>query len=146
MEFVNKQVLVAAFSSYQNAHNAMQKLHGAGINDFTVLYLQKNGDQNGDGVEGFYPSITPNIQSVIDGPVQGEIEAPQLFVLPGHNNQRTQVGIEDRLESYGVPESTVDQCTAQIEGGNVLAVIRDSERMDNISQLLKAETDFVQLV
>lgn len=146
MEFVDKKVLVAAFPSYQNAHETMQKLHRAGINDFTVLYLQNKGDENGDGVEGFYPTITPNIQSVIDGPVQGEIEAPQLHVLPGYQNQRTQVGIEDRLESYGVPESTVDQCTAQIQRGNVLAVIRDSGRMDNIAQLLKAETEFVQLV
>ncbi|MFD2169552.1 hypothetical protein [Tumebacillus lipolyticus] len=146
MEADNKRVIVASFSSYQSAHDTMQKLHAAGLNDFSVLYLQNQGDQNADGVEGFYPSITPNIQSVIDAPVEGEIEVPQLNVLPGYANQRTQVAVKDRLQSYGVPEATVAQCASQIQSGKTLAVIRDSERMDNIAQLLKSESEYVQLV
>jgi hypothetical protein len=141
-----KSIVVAAFPTYQEAHQCMQKLHHNGLNDFSVLYLQNRGDQNGDGLEGFYPNVTPELQSVIDAPVEGEIEAPQLHVLPGLDNQRTQEPIAERLRAYGMPEQTINRCCQEVRNGQTLAVIRDSERMENISQLLKGESSYCEIV
>jgi hypothetical protein len=141
-----KSIVVAAFPTYQEAHLCMQKLHGTGLNDFSVLYLQNLGDQNSDGLEGFYPTVTPNLQSVIDAPVEGEIEAPQLHSLPGLDNQRTQEPIAERLRAYGMPEQAVTRCCQEVRDGHTLAVIRDSERLENISQLLKGETSYCEIV
>jgi hypothetical protein len=143
-----KQIVLASFPSYQQAHDTTQKLYDAGMNDFTVLYLQNNGDQNGDGIEGFYPGVTPFIQNIVSDttPVQGEIEAPQLNVLPGTNHQRTMVTVEDRLRSYGVPEASINKACGQVRNGHTLAVFRDGENLENVERQLKGDVPYVECV
>ncbi|MGZ4031863.1 MAG: hypothetical protein ACXVC1_02375 [Tumebacillaceae bacterium] len=141
-----KSIVVAAFPTYQEAHRCMQRLHDTGLNDFSVVYLQNSGDQNGDGLEGFYPTVTPDLQSVVSAPVEGEIEAPQLNALSGPDNQRTQVPIEERLRSYGMPEQSISRSCQEVRNGHTLAVLRDSDRLENIAQLLKGETNYCEIV
>ncbi|MBL0386132.1 hypothetical protein JJB07_05640 [Tumebacillus sp. ITR2] len=145
---MSKPIVLAAFPSYQQAHDSVQNLYRAGMNDFTVLYLQNKGDQNGDGIEGFYPGVTPFIQNIVSDstPVQGEIEAPQLNALPGTNHQRTMVTVEDRLRSYGIPESAISQACEQVRNGHTLAVFRDGEQLDNVARNLKGETPYCEMV
>ena len=145
---MTKPIVLASFPSYQQAHDTIQKLYDAGMNDFSVLYLQNNGDQNGDGLEGFYPGVTPFIENIVSDttPVQGEIEAPQLHVLPGTNNQRTMVTVEDRLRSYGIPDASISQACDQVRNGNTLAVFRDGDNLDNVQRQLKGDVPYVEMV
>ncbi|KEO84513.1 hypothetical protein [Tumebacillus flagellatus] len=143
-----KPIVLAAFSSYQQAHDSVQNLFKAGMNDFTVLYLQNKGDENGDGLEGFYPGVTPFIQNIVSDttPVQGEIEAPQLNVLPGTNHQRTMVTVEDRLRSYGIPEASISKACNEVQNGRTLAVFRSGDRLEEVARLLKTETQYCEMV
>ncbi|PWK13774.1 hypothetical protein [Tumebacillus permanentifrigoris] len=143
-----KPIVLASFPSYQQAHDTIQKLYDAGMNDFTVLYLQNKGDENGDGLEGFYPGVTPFIQNIVSDstPVQGEIEAPQLNALPGTNHQRTMVTVEDRLRSYGIPEASISKACDQVRNGNTLAVFRDGDNLDNVERQLKGDVPYVEMV
>lgn len=143
-----KQIVLASFPSYQQAHDTIQKLYQTGMNDFSVLYLQNTGDENSDGSEGFYPGVTPYVQTIVSdsAPVQGEIEAPQLHVLPGIGNQRTMVTVADRLRSYGVPEASIAKACDQVRSGCTLAVVRDGGNLQNVSQMLKGDTSYCEMV
>jgi hypothetical protein len=136
----DRQRIAALFSSYQEAHDAVQHLYNKGYVDFTVSYVQAAGDQTIDGEGGFYPDHSSDVQIPVEHNMTdlSEQEVPQISALSTSGSQRTAPSLHERLDMLGIPQEYTNSYLTSLTQGQVLAVIRPRE---NVSGMMSELTN-----
>ncbi len=115
--------LVALFDSYRAAHQAAQGLAAAGQPP-DVTYLLGQADQGADGMEGFYPGLTPE-QDTGGGPGGDDPFSGPLagrFAVTGTDSLNPARSLEERMARLGLGAGEVHRLLEEVERGRVAAV------------------------
>lgn len=131
--------LIALFDSYDAAHGAAQALIAAGV-PVRVTYLLCEGDQGGDGMEGFYLDVTPAQRTpdgaqpdarVEPGAGVGTAEAAPFreltthrYAVTGTDSLSTSPSLPQRLGELGLSAGEVHRLLDRVAEGQVAAVFR----------------------
>ncbi len=133
--------IIAFFDSYDAAHRAARAL-AEQVTPSRVAYVMKEGDQGRDGMEGFYPGITPD-----QGPGAGAEEdgaarthtgeaARHRFAVTGTDSLYSSPSLLERLTGLGLSARDAYRLLDRLEGGGVAAVFRFEGPGDRAMELL----------
>lgn len=130
--------MVALFESYPDAHAAAQALIASG-QPADVTYLLARGDQAADGMEGFYPGLTPAQGPPGDGgagehPFAGP--AAGRFAVTGADSLAAPRSLPARLAALGLDAGAVHRVLDQVGKGRVAAVFSVAGPADAAMRLL----------
>jgi hypothetical protein len=91
----------------------------------SVSYVFDEGDQAADGLDGFYPGLTPGQQATIDSSgLDGDSAVPLVSALPGPDTLALARSLPARLSDAGLHEPQLTSVQEAIERGGVAAIYR----------------------
>lgn len=119
--------IVALFASYGAAQQAARALVEE-VTPSRVTYVMKDGDQGRDGMEGFYPGITPVLQEGGGGDAAARTHTSEAarhrFAVTGTDSLYASPTLLERLGELGLTTAAAFRLLDRLEGGGVAAVFR----------------------
>lgn len=117
--------VIASFGSYSEAHRASGDLLRRVPQPASVSYVFAEGDQAGDGLDGFYPGITPGQRAPIDSAgVDIDSTVPVVSAMPGPDTLALAKSLPARLSDAGLDGTQLTNVQEAIEKGGVAAIYR----------------------
>lgn len=130
--------IIALFDSYAEAHRASGDLLRRAPQPASVSYVFAEGDQAADGLDGFYPMITPGQWAPhASAEVDADTAVPLTSALPGPDTLSLGKSLRARLSDAGLDGSQLDRFQEAIEQGAIAAIFRFPGESREARQILR---------